>query len=125
MLPIGQVIFEDAAQKPRVQVELARTDSSRQRGLMYRTRLDENGGMLFSWDDDSPRTFWMHNTCVPLDMLFITSGGVIAGVIEQVPVLNDQPRGVPCPVSHVLELNAGWARTHGIRPGQRLTISLP
>ena len=47
-LPIGQVIFEDAAQKPRIQVELAHTDSSRQRGLMYRTRLDENGGMLFS-----------------------------------------------------------------------------
>ena len=124
-LPIGQVIFEDAAQKPRVQVELARTDSSRQRGLMYRTRLDENGGMLFSWDDDSPRTFWMHNTCIPLDMLFVASSGVISGVLEQVPVLNDQPRGVPCPVAHVLEVNAGWVRAHGVKPGQRLTISQP
>ena len=124
-LPIGQVTFNEAVGKPQVQVELARTDASRQRGLMYRTRLDSNSGMLFSWDEDAPRTFWMHDTCLPLDMLFVTQNGVIAGVVEQVPVLNDFPRGVPCPVAHVLEVNAGWVRAHGIKPGQHLTISFP
>lgn len=123
MLPRGQVTFVDAPRQPRVQVELARTDSSRQRGLMYRTRMGEYEGMLFSWQDESPRSFWMHNTCLPLDMLFISKNGFVAGVLEQVPVLNDTPRGVACPVAHVLELNAGWVRAHGVRPGQRITIA--
>jgi uncharacterized membrane protein (UPF0127 family) len=92
---------------------------------MFRTRLGEEEGMLFSWDDESPRTFWMHNTCVPLDMLFIGRDGTIAGVLEQVPVLNDEPRGIPCRAAHVLEVNAGWVRSHGVRPGQKLSISLP
>jgi uncharacterized membrane protein (UPF0127 family) len=119
---MGRVTFEDAARKPRVDVELAQTDSNRQRGLMYRTRMGENEGMLFSWDAEAPRTFWMHNTCLPLDMLFIAKNGIIAGILEQVPVLNDDPRGIPCPVAHVLEVNAGWVRAHGVKPGQRVTI---
>jgi len=122
-LPMGRVLFEDAPRKPRVEVELAQTDSSRQRGLMYRTRMGEYQGMLFSWSDETPRSFWMHNTCLPLDMLFIAQNGTIAGVLEQVPVLNDEPRGIPCPVAHVLELNAGWVRAHGVKPGQQITIS--
>jgi len=84
---------------------------------MFRTKLPEDQGMLFSWDRDEPRTFWMHNTCIPLDMMFITREGLIAGILEQVPTLNDEPRGVPCPVSYVLEVNAGWSRSHGIKPG--------
>ncbi len=122
-LPRGHVVFDDAPRRPRVEVELAQTDGARERGLMYRTRMGEYEGMLFSWDEESPRSFWMHNTCLPLDMLFIAKSGVIAGVLEQVPVLNDIPRGVPCPVAHVLEVNAGWVRAHGGKPGQRITIA--
>ena len=121
----GQVTFSDAPSKPSIQVELASTDQTRERGLMYRKRLDSEAGMLFSWGSESPRTFWMHNTCIPLDMLFIAKDGTISGVLEQVPVLNDEPRGVPCPVAHVLEVNAGWVRGHHVKPGQHLTISLP
>ena len=92
---------------------------------MYRTKLASESGMLFVWDSESPRTFWMHNTCIPLDMLFIDSDRTIAGVLEQVPVLNDEPRGIPCPVAYVLEVNAGWVRGHQVTPGQHLTISMP
>jgi uncharacterized membrane protein (UPF0127 family) len=122
-LPMGRVVFEDAPRKPRVDVELAQNDGNRQRGLMFRTRMGENEGMLFSWDEEAPRTFWMHNTCLPLDMLFIAKDGMIAGVLEQVPVLNDDARGIPCPVAHVLEVNAGWVRAHGVKPGQRVSIA--
>jgi len=62
----------------------------------------------------------MQNTCIPLDMLFITEDGTIAGILEQVPTLNTQSREVPCPVRHVLELNAGWVRLHGVAPGQHV-----
>jgi hypothetical protein len=78
--------------------------------------------MLFSWQSDAVRSFWMRNTCIPLDMLFITGEAVIAGILEQVPTLNDVPRSIPCPVSHVLELNAGWSRTHGVRAGHKVRI---
>ena len=84
---------------------------------MYRTSMPEEQGMLFSWSDESPRTFWMHNTCIPLDMMFITREGTFAGILEQVPTLNDDPRGVPCPAAYVLEVNAGWSRAHGIKSG--------
>ncbi len=125
VLPRGVVRFEDAPSSPKIQVEVARDDATRQHGLMYRTKLDSESGMLFAWDSESPRTFWMHNTCIPLDMLFIARDGTIAGVLEQVPVLNDDARGVPCPVAFVLEVNAGWTRGHGVAPGQHVSISLP
>jgi len=121
-LPLGKIVFTDAPGSPSVDVELARDDASRERGLMFRTHMAENRGMLFSWRDSGVRNFWMHNTCIPLDMLYISKDGVISGILEQVPTLNDAPRGVKCPVAHVLELNAGWARAHGVAPGMKLKI---
>jgi uncharacterized protein len=121
-LPLGKVTFTDAPGAPQVEVELARDEASRERGLMYRTSMQPSHGMLFSWDEESPRTFWMRNTCIPLDLLYIDKDGVIAGILEQVPTMNDAPRGVRCPVAHVLELNAGYARAHGIAPGMKLKI---
>ena len=103
-------------------VELALTPEDQQHGLMYRTELAPESGMLFSWSNETLHTFWMHNTCIPLDMLFITADGTIVGILEQVPVLNDEPRTIPCPAAHVLEVNAGYCRQHGILPGQRVRI---
>ena len=121
-LPAGAVRFTDAPSAPRVTVERALDDTARARGLMYRTRLDADAGMIFTWDDETPRSFWMRNTCIPLDMLFIASDGTIVGILEQVPVLNTQPRGVPCGARHVLEVNAGWTREHGVKPGQKVEL---
>jgi uncharacterized membrane protein (UPF0127 family) len=121
-LPRGKVTFTDAPGTPQVEVELAREDAARERGLMYRTSMPDDHGMLFSWDDEQPRSFWMRNTCIPLDLLYVDKHGVISGILEQVPTLSDAPRGVACPVAHVLELNAGYARAHGITPGMKLKI---
>lgn len=121
-LPLGKITFTDAPNAPSVDVELARDDAARERGLMYRTSMPDNHGMLFSWDFESQRTFWMRNTCIPLDMLYVSKDGIVAGILEQVPTLNDAPRGIKCPVAHVLELNAGWARAHGIAPGMKIKI---
>lgn len=121
-LPVGAVQFTDAPAAPRVVVELALDDPARTRGLMYRTRLDADAGMLFSWDREQPRSFWMLNTCIPLDMLFIAADGTIVGILEQVPTLNTAPRGVPCAAQHVLEVNAGWTRQHGVVPGQKVAF---
>ena len=121
----GQVTFDDTPSRPKIEVELARADATRQRGLMYRRKLDSESGMLFMWDSEVPRTFWMRDTCIPLDMLFIAKDRTIAGVLEQVPTLNDIPRGVPCKAAYVLEVNAGWTRAHKVEPGQHVSVSLP
>jgi uncharacterized membrane protein (UPF0127 family) len=121
-MPVGQVHFTDAPAAPRVTVELALNDPARARGLMYRTQMDGDRGMLFSWGEDARRSFWMQNTCIPLDMLFIAGDGTVVGILEQVPTLNTLPREVPCPARHVLELNAGWARAHGVVPGQHVDL---
>jgi uncharacterized protein len=114
----GYVTFPDAPGSPRLSVELARTEPEKSRGLMYRTKLPDAQGMLFSWGGvEEPRMFWMRNTCIPLDMMFIARDGTITGILEQVPTLNDEPRGVPCPAAYVLEVNAGWSRAHGIQSG--------
>jgi uncharacterized protein len=121
-LPRGAVQFADAPSVPKIVVERAIDDPARTRGLMYRTRLDADAGMLFSWHEEQPRSFWMMNTCIPLDMLFIAGDGTIVGILEQVPTLNTLPRGVPCAAAHVLEVNAGWTRQHGVVPGQKVII---
>ncbi|MEO8177472.1 MAG: DUF192 domain-containing protein [Deltaproteobacteria bacterium] len=121
-LPTGQVQFTEAPSAPKVTVELALDDPARARGLMYRTQMDGDHGMLFSWDADARRSFWMQNTCIPLDLLFIAGDGTVVGILEQVPTLNTLPREVPCPARHVLELNAGWARSHGVQPGQHVDL---
>lgn len=118
----GYVNFTEAPGSPRLAVELARTEAEKERGLMYRTQLPEEQGMLFAWNYEAPRTFWMHNTCIPLDMMFIARDGTITGILEQVPTLNDEPRGVPCPAAYVLEVNAGWSRAHGVKPGSKVQV---
>lgn len=121
-LPTGRVRFVDARGAPVVDVELARTPEHRERGLMYRTELASGRGMLFSWDEENVRSFWMRNTCIPLDMLFIARDGFITGILEQVPTLNDAPRSIPCPAAHVLEVPGGWTRAAGVSAGQRVVI---
>ncbi|HEX7668420.1 MAG TPA: DUF192 domain-containing protein, partial [Polyangiaceae bacterium] len=72
-------------------IEIANTPASRERGLMYRTKMPEDQGMIFTWTDEGERSFWMHDTCIPLDMLYIDADGVIACVLEQVPAMDEAP----------------------------------
>jgi len=120
----GKITAPEVKAAPALDVEIADTPATEQRGLMYRTKLGENKGMIFVWPSESRRTFWMHNTCIPLDMLFLAKDGTIVGLLEQVPTLNDRARSVRCPAAYVLEVNAGWTRKHGIKPGMKLELAL-
>jgi uncharacterized membrane protein (UPF0127 family) len=116
------VLFADApAGTPTgtvVQAELVRSPHDTARGLMYRTNLPEDHGMLFDLGTRENHKFWMHNTCIPLDLLYVDEDGLIVGIVENAPTLNDEARGVTCPSVYVLEVNAGWARRHAVRAGQ-------
>jgi uncharacterized membrane protein (UPF0127 family) len=100
-----------------VDAEFVRTEHDTMRGLMYRTSMSEDRGMLFDLRVREDHKFWMHNTCIPLDMLFVDEDGFIVGIVENAPTLNDESRGVGCPSRWVLEVNAGWTRRHGVKAG--------
>ena len=112
--------FRDA--KASLQAELARSDPERERGLMYRRSMPEDSGMLFRMGERENHQFWMKNTCIALDLLFVDDDGLIVGIAENAPTLNLGLREVGCPSSWVLEVNAGWSRRHGVAAGQWLTI---
>ncbi|HEU4404061.1 MAG TPA: DUF192 domain-containing protein [Polyangiaceae bacterium] len=117
-----RVTFPGAPGAPAVEAELMDTEPLRSRGLMYRRELAEARGMLFLFNDEEPRSFWMRNTCLPLDMVFVAADGFIVSALENVPTMNDEPRESRCAAKYVLELNAGFCRRHGIKPGQSLAI---
>ena len=106
-----------------VEAEVVRTPEETERGLMYRSQLAEGAGMLFDLHERKEHVFWMHNTCIPLDILFIDEDGTLVGVVEASAPLDDAPRTVGCPSSRVLEVNAGWTRRHGVEPGSKVEIA--
>lgn len=116
-----QVVFPEAGGAV-IQAELVSSMQDLQHGLMYVTSLPENQGMLFDMGSTGNYQFWMHDTCIPLDMIFADADGWIVGIVENAPALDDTPRGVDCPSRYVLEVNAGWSRAHGVKAGQPMTI---
>lgn len=121
-LATGKAVFPEAGDTA-ITIELARTNSERMRGLMYRKSLEDDRGMLFTFEKPSIQRFWMHNTCLPLDMLFIDEEGFVVGIEENTTTMSEATFSVPCPSSYVLEVNAGFCRKHGIRAGQKVVLS--
>jgi len=115
--PPPQVIFHTAKGDVPVRVEVAATERARRRGLMFRDHLDPGRGMLFVFDRPGVRTFWMHNTLIPLDMVFLDAKLRVVGVVARAAPRTDTPRGVGVPSQFVVEVPGGWAAAHGVEPG--------
>ena len=116
----GRVHFE--AVGAAVDVEIADTEAARDRGLMFRTQLGSDEGMLFVMGRRMVHTFWMENTCIALDLLFVDTDGYVVGIRENVPTMSAADVFVTCPSAFVLEVNAGWARAHGVVAGMMASI---
>jgi uncharacterized membrane protein (UPF0127 family) len=102
------------------QVELAVTPDEQAQGLMHRESLASDAGMLFLFDPVRPVSFWMKNTLIPLDMLFIASDGRIVRIAERTTPLSTDPVPSGEPVRAVLEVRGGLSSLLGIRPGDRV-----
>lgn len=100
-----------------MRVEVASTIAERQRGLMFREHMDADAGMVFLFERPQQLAFWMHNTNIPLDMIFIRDDMTVLGVVENAEPRTDDSRQVQGLSQYVLEVNAGFAREHGINPG--------
>jgi uncharacterized membrane protein (UPF0127 family) len=101
----------------RVRVELARTAAERARGLMFREQLEPDAGMLFIYEGERNLSFWMKNTLIPLDMIFISKELRVVGIVENAVPQTETSRRIDQPAQFVLEVNAGFAAANGIGPG--------
>ena len=101
-------------------VEIAKDDETRALGLMNRMYMAPDRGMLFEFDRDEPVTFWMKNTYIPLDMIFISPAGVVTNIVANAEPLSERiiPSGPPCIA--VLEVNGGVAASIGLRVGDKV-----
>jgi len=126
-LPTGEVVLRPAGgPETRVRVEFATDPEDQQRGLMFRRTLDPDAGMLFVFPlPERHHTFWMRNTLIPLDMIFINDGLQVVGVVERAEPQTDTSREVSGLSRYVLEVNGGFAAEHGIGPGTRVEIVGP
>ncbi len=104
----------------RIQAEVASTDATRTRGLMFRKELAPNSGMLFVFEQPSMQCFWMRNTLLPLSIAFILDDGTITNIADMAP-MTENSHCSTAPVRYTLEMEQGWFEKHGITAGKKIT----
>ena len=117
--PFPKSIYENVAYGPRIH-GLARTKEEQTRGLMFRTSLPADGGMLFPFPKPRIASFWMKNTLIPLDMFFIRADGSIANIAANTVPYSEEPVPSDGPVAAVLEIAGGRSAELGIKPGDKV-----
>ncbi len=120
--PTARVTIATASGAQPVRVEVQRTPAEWQRGLMFRKELAPDAGMLFVFPESDDHSFWMRNTLIPLDMIFIGDDGRVVGIVANAQPLTETSRTVGKPSRYVLEVNGGWAAAHGVRPGDAVSF---
>ena len=110
-------ILTKAGREVAFDVEIADTPAKRSMGLQYRKELGKDRGMIFLFPSEAPQSFWMKNTPIPLDMIFISRERKIVGIVEQTVPFSLDSRAVGAPSQFVLEINGGLAKQHGLGAG--------
>ena len=116
------VTFHTTRGDIRVKSEVARTGKARRQGLMHRRDLPPHEGMLFIFEKQEPQSFWMKNTYLFLDMIFVNDAHEVVGVVENAEPETLNPRGVAAPSRFVIEVIGGYAAKHGIQTGTRVSF---
>lgn len=123
----GELVFTDKESLDTlatIDIEVADNTQKRARGLMYRASLPENGGMLFIHDREEVQSYWMKNTYISLDMLFIDSNREIVTIHPNTSPSREWSYASTQPVLYVLEVNAGFCNRHNIQTGDRVHYTL-
>ena len=103
-----------------IDIEVADTPEKRTMGMMYRNSLGENQGMLFVFSQEDYQSFWMKNTAVPLDMIFVNAKNEVVTIHENTTPYSPQSYSSTKPAQFVVEVNAGFVAEHGITVGDRI-----
>ncbi len=116
------ILFPQTGEPVRVAVEIADTPTKRNFGLMYRRDLPQSHGMLFLFPHEEPLSFWMKNTPLPLDIIFINAARTIVGIAANTTPFSEIPLPSQGPAQFVLEVNAGFCQRNGIAAGAQVTL---
>ena len=116
-LPVADIAVDTAKGRHQFKVEIAADHASQEKGLMFRKKMAADAGMLFDFHTTVMTTFWMKNTVLPLDIIFIRTDGAISSVAADAVPFSEAPIPSSEPIRAVLELNAGRAKALGIGPG--------
>lgn len=119
-LPQSDLVIRTEKGLQKFKVELADNDASRSRGMMFRTSMAPDAGMLFDFKQEQMASFWMRNTLIPLDMLFIKADGTILNIHQRAIPRDETGINSIGPVRAVLELNGGTASRLGIKAGDKV-----
>jgi uncharacterized protein len=104
----------------RITVELARQPAEQSRGLMFRTSLPPDHGMLFLFTVDEVQAFWMRNTKIPLSIAYADASGRIVRIADMEP-FDERPVSSIVPARYALEMNRGWFAAHSVAAGDSIT----
>ena len=115
-----KVTLSTAQGDAQVAVEIVKTEPAIERGLMFREHLPPDQGMLFLMEEVKDWAFWMHNTLIPLDIIFIAKDMTIAGIVENAEPRTDTLRRVSAPSLYVLEVVGGYCAAHKIAAGAKV-----
>lgn len=119
-LPQSDLVIRTEKGPQKFRIELADNDATRARGMMFRTSMAPDAGMLFDFKQEQMASFWMRNTLIPLDMLFIKADGTILNIHQRAIPRDETGINSTGPVRAVLELNGGTASRLGIKAGDRV-----
>ncbi len=111
-----------SVQTATLKLKVVESEVDRRKGLMYERQMPLDRGMLFVFKTDAVQSFWMKDTLIPLDMIFLDKDMKVVGMLENVPVLNTEPRRVESPSRYVLEVNGGVGSKLGVKTGSVLKI---
>ncbi len=114
------ILGADGNPKATIRVEIAETEDSRTQGLMGRTRMDETQGMLFIFDNEEYRSFWMANTPLPLDIIFVNAKRAIVTIQRNTVPYSQESVPSTAPAQYVVEVNAGFSDRHGLLVGDTI-----
>ncbi|MDH7515346.1 MAG: DUF192 domain-containing protein [Bacteroidota bacterium] len=117
---IVQILSPDGVLLTTVTAEFAEREEERVRGLMGRMQMAENEGMFFIFEEEEPRAFWMVNTQLPLDIIFIDGKGIIVKIHTRTTPFSSQSLESGKPARYVLEVNGGFCERHGVQEGCRV-----
>ncbi len=118
----GELLFTNSKGDTitKIDIEIADDDEQRTMGLMYRDKMDENQGMLFIFDTEELQAFWMKNTILPLDIIFVNAKMEIIKIQRNAEPFSEKSLPSIKPAQYVVEVNAGYCERHGIKEGDKI-----
>jgi uncharacterized protein len=119
----GELFFinqSDTSKRRKIDIEIADNETDREKGLMFRRSMADTQGMLFIFEDSQPRSFWMRNTYIPLDIVFVNWNLDIITIQKNAVPFSEASVPSNGNAKYVVEVNAGYADSYGLRPGDKI-----